>query len=341
MESAWSNGKMKVLKPRTSNENVPPMQIDSDEKRGRYIQPSAMSPRFQPYTENIDAGSPLSRYLFAGSPLSGKVASASEGFSPPSFSAWSTKGLPYCGNSSGRSSSFGSRGRLSPSPLSSIENMEVASFMSPPMYRTTATGDDDVLVMDDILVRPMSGGKSGRSSSSSGRGSSSSSSASKSVFKPDICRAWEESASSRYNSKCQDEECLAMANAVEFHYGVLHLKEEAQSGRSSPKSKSRAETGTYSSSSVRAGSSTHGPSSDIVEQQDAAAESDQQGATSQPTSPESANDWSPLDDGIEVVLPGSDEAPSREEIHAYISSLKHGRTAKRRLPVFEAFTKGT
>ncbi|XP_017435821.2 uncharacterized protein LOC108342539 [Vigna angularis] len=322
MESAWSNGKMKVLKPRTSNENIPPMQIDSDERRGRYIQPSAMSPRFQPYAENIDAGSPLSRYLFAGSPLSGKVASASEAFSPPSFSAWSTKGLPYCGNSSGRSSSFGSRGRLSPSPLSSIENMEVASFMSPPMYRTAATGDDDVLVMDDILVRPMSGGKSGRSSSSSGRGSSSSSSASKSVFKTDICRAWEESASCRYTSKCQ-----------------LHLKEEAQSGRPSPKSKSRAETST--SSSVRAGSSTHGPSSDIVEQQDAGAESDQQGATSQPTSPESANNWSPLDDGIEVVLPGSDEAPSREEIHAYISSLKHGRTAKRRLPVFEAIIKGT
>ncbi|XP_027916201.1 putative protein TPRXL [Vigna unguiculata] len=324
MENAWSNGKMKVLKPRTSNENIPPMQIDSEERRGRYLQPSAMSPRFQPYAENIDAGSPLARYLFAGSPLSGKVAASGEAFSPPSFSAWSTKGLPYCGNSSGRSSSFGSRGRLSPSPLSSIENMEVASFMSPPMYRTAATGDDDVLVMDDILVRPMSGGKSGRSSSSSGRGSSSSSSASKSVFKTDICKAWEDSASCRYNSKCQ-----------------LHLKEEPQSGRPSSKSKSRAETGTSSSSSsVRAESSTPGLSSDIVEQQHAAAESDQQGATSQPTSPESANDWSPLDDGIEVVLPGSDEAPSREQIQAYISSFKHSRIAKRRLSVFEAITKG-
>ncbi|XP_014524453.1 dnaJ homolog subfamily B member 13-like [Vigna radiata var. radiata] len=75
MESAWSNDKIKVLKSRTSNENIPPMQIDSDERRGRYIQPSAMSPRFQPYAENINAGLPLSRYLFAGSPLSGKLLS--------------------------------------------------------------------------------------------------------------------------------------------------------------------------------------------------------------------------------------------------------------------------
>ncbi|KAK8472431.1 hypothetical protein PHAVU_002G206600 [Phaseolus vulgaris] len=327
MENSWSNGKMKILKPRTSNENIPPMQIDLDERRGRYLQPSAMSPRFQPYAENIDAGSPLARYLFAGSPISGKVAAAGEAFSPPPFSAWSTKGLQYCGNSSGRSSSFGSRNRLSSSPLSSIENMEIASLMSPPMYRTTATGDDDVLVMDDILVRPMSGGKSGRSSSSSGRGSSSSSSASKSVFKTDISRAWEESANCRFNSKCQ-----------------LHLKEEPNSGRPSPKSKSRAETST--SSSVRAGSSTQGSSSRIVQQQHAAAESDHQVLTSQPTSPEPHhiltffNDWSPLDDGIEVVLPGLDKAPSRKEIHAYISSLHHALTSKRRLPVLEAFSQG-
>ncbi|CAJ1936004.1 unnamed protein product [Sphenostylis stenocarpa] len=225
MENAWSNGKMKVMKPRTSNENVPPMQIDSDERRGRYLQPSTMSPRFQPYTENIDAGSPLARYLFAGSPLPGKVAAAGEAFSPPSFNAWSAKALQYCGNSSGRSSSFGSRGRMSPSPLSSIENMEIASLMSPPMYRTAATGDDDVLVMDDILVRPVSGGKSGRSSSSSGRGSSSSSSASKSVFKTEMCRAWEDSANCRYNSKCQ---VVPPRKANPGQKQAHHLSEEDQ-----------------------------------------------------------------------------------------------------------------
>jgi len=93
---------------------------------------------------------------------------------------------------------------------------------------------------------------------------------------------------------------------------------------------------------VRAGSSTDGPSSSIVEQQHAAAESDHQVTTSQPTSPVTFdNDWSPLDDGIEVVLPGSDKAPSKKELHAYISTLHHAPSAKRRLPVFEAICQGT
>ncbi|KAL2615480.1 hypothetical protein AAZV13_08G068800 [Glycine max] len=198
-----SNSK-KVLKSRLLNENVPPLQIDSEERRGRYLQPTAMSPRFQPFAENVDAGSPLTRYLFAGSPLSGKFAAASEAFVSPKFGARTAKALQYCGTSSGGSSSFGSRGRLTPSPLSSLENMEFAPLLSPPVYRTPSTGDDDVIVMDAILVRPVSGGKSGRSSSSSGRGSfSSSSSTGKNVFKTEICKAREESGNSRYNSKSQ------------------------------------------------------------------------------------------------------------------------------------------
>ncbi|TKY59527.1 Zinc finger protein 36, C3H1 type 3 [Spatholobus suberectus] len=334
MESAWNTSKMKVLNSRTLDENVPPLQIDLDDKRGRYLQPTTMSPRFQRYAENIDVSSPLARYLFTGSPLSGKVVAAGEAFTPPTFGASkyrTAKAQQYCGNSSG-SSSFGSRGRISPSPLSSIENVEIASLMSPPMYRTPATGDDDVIVMDDILVRPVSGGKSGRSSSSSGRGSSSSSSTSKSVFKTEICRAWEESGNCRYNSKCQ----------------FAHGKEELHTGRLSTKSKSGAQT--CSKSSIRAGSSTHGPSSRNVHQQNAAAEPDHEVTTSQPTSPEpnhtltnsnTSNDWSPLDDGIEVVLPnGSDKAPSREEVDAYISSMGNSWTAKRRLPVFAALCKG-
>ncbi|KAK7400286.1 hypothetical protein VNO78_11490 [Psophocarpus tetragonolobus] len=409
MENSWSNGKMKVLKSRPSNENIPPLLIDSDERRGRYLQPTAMSARFQPYNENIDASLPLARYLFAGSPLSGKVAAASEAFISSTFGARTAKALQYCGNSSGGSSSFGSRGRLSPSPLSSIENMEIASLMSPPMYRTPATGDDDVIVMDDILVRPMSGGKSGRSSSSSGRGSSSSS---KSVLKTDICRGREESGNCRYNSKCQTlvgrikpyrnlfvgcemgrkknailKEIPPCLYRLDFrgntpyidalrlnggrigfppdHFSKKILCEQAQTSESSvgagsstpgqsshfahqqhasadsdPEVASQSDAHT-SESSIGAGSSTQGPSNYIAHQQHAVDESNPEVVTSQPTSPEPQySDWSPLDDRIKIVLPGSDKVPSRKEVDAYISRLQHGRTSKRRLPVFGAICEG-
>jgi hypothetical protein len=72
-------------------------------------------------------------------------------------------------------------------------------------------------------------------------------------------------------------------------------------------------------------------------------------ARSQPTSPEphrttvnpnSINDWSPLDDGIEVVLPnGLDRVPSREEVDAYIFGILNKPTTKKRLPVFTEFCK--
>ncbi|RHN62768.1 hypothetical protein MtrunA17_Chr4g0050971 [Medicago truncatula] len=75
-------------------------------------------------------------------------------------------------------------------------------------------------------------------------------------------------------------------------------------------------------------------------------------ARSQPTSPEphrntvnpntnTINDWSPLDDGIEVVLPnGSDRVPSREEVlDAYIFRILNKPNTKRRLPVFAEFCK--
>jgi hypothetical protein len=72
-------------------------------------------------------------------------------------------------------------------------------------------------------------------------------------------------------------------------------------------------------------------------------------ARSQPALPEPHNtqansntisDWSPLDDGIEVVLPnGSDRVPSREEVDAYIFRILNKPTTKRRLPVFTEFCK--
>ncbi|KAL2343769.1 hypothetical protein Fmac_005054 [Flemingia macrophylla] len=377
MENAWSNGKTKVLKPRTSNENVPSLQIDMDDKRGRYLQPNTMSPRYQPYAaENVDVGSPLARYLFAGSPFSAKV--AGEAFTPPTFGASkyrTSKAQHYCGSGS---SSYGSRGRLSPSPLSSLENMEIASLMSPPMYRAPPKGDDDVIVMDDILVRPVSGGKSGRSSSSSGRGSSSStSSTARSVFRTDICRAWEEPGNCRYNSRCQfgpqkeesrstksksGEEILQSSTGAEssthgpsspiVHQQSTAVESEHEVSTSQPPSTtSETKPGTQIvESSIPAASSTHGQSSPIVHQQSASAESDHEVSTSQPPSPEvhhtlanlnTFEEWSPFDDGIEVVLPNaSDRTPSREEVEGYISSSFLGRTSKRRLPIFEAICPG-
>ena len=73
-------------------------------------------------------------------------------------------------------------------------------------------------------------------------------------------------------------------------------------------------------------------------------------ARSQPGSPEphrtqansnTISDWSPLDDGIESVLPnGSDRVPSREEVDAYIFGILNKPTTKRRrLPVFAEFCK--
>lgn len=49
-------------------------------------------------------------------------------------------------------------------------------------------------------------------------------------------------------------------------------------------------------------------------------------------------DWSPLDDGIEVLLPASstDKPASREEVNAYINNFLYGPpTTRKRLPIFE------
>ncbi|XP_061346525.1 uncharacterized protein LOC133292166 [Gastrolobium bilobum] len=303
-----NNSKMKVPKSRTLNENVSPFQIELDDHRGRYLQSTNMSPRFQPYAENIDAGSPLARYLFSASPISRKVMIGDEAFTSPTF------------GSSKYGSSRHSLLRRSRSPLSAIEN---APRLSPPMYGTPVKVDDEVLVMDDILVRRMSGEKNGRSSSSSsGRGSSSSS---KSVFKTDICRAWEESGNCRYNSKCQ------IAHGKELHPSRLSMmsKYEAQTSKSP----------------LSAGSRIHGPSSQSCGKSYAAAVSGKEVTTSEQASHEphhslvnsnTFNDWSPLDDGIDVVLPNvSDKAPSREEVDTHIFRILYAPSTKRRLPVFE------
>ncbi|RVX21203.1 hypothetical protein CK203_001948 [Vitis vinifera] len=60
------------------------------------------------------------------------------------------------------------------------------------------------------------------------------------------------------------------------------------------------------------------------------------------TTAATAADWSPLDDGIEVKLPGSsstDKPPSREEVNASINRFLNRpmKPRRRRLTVFEDF----
>ncbi|KAL1366212.1 hypothetical protein HN51_014076 [Arachis hypogaea] len=322
MESARSGGKMKASKVKASNENLSPLQKEMDDQRGRYLQSLTMSPRLQvqPFAENIDVGSPLARYLFAGSP-SGKSVTRGDAFTSPTYGSGK-----YKSSKSSGSSSYGPRSRLSLSPLSSVENLEIA-----PMYRTPVKVDEEVLVMDDILVRSTSGGKSGRSSSSSGRGSSSSSSSSpspwvKNAFKTEGYKAWDESGNCRSNAKSQSG----------------YEKEEVHQTRLSMKAKLEAQAG---KSSLSAGSDAYGSNSRTVQHHNAAAEC--LGTTSQPASPvkpepprtlahaypNTLSDWSPLDDGMIVFL-GSDIAASKEEVDSYISSVLYGHAAKRRLPVF-------
>lgn len=347
----------KVSKLRTSNENVSPLMIELDDNRGlRYLQSTTMSPGFQPYAaENFDVtGSPsqLAKYFYAVSPISAK---SSDSFTSPIYGSSkyrSAKTPPYSGNSSGGNSSFSSRGRLSLSPLASIENLERKQLSSPRMYQTPVKGGEEVIVMDDIQVRPMSGGKNRRSSSSSsssGRGSSSSSSSSKSVLsKKEICRAWEESGNCRYNFKCQAQMGRLSMRAGLCLYGpdsriVPESAEVAESGpvvtrlaRSQPASPEPHRTHASLDSRIVPESAEVAESGPAVTRL----------ARSQPTSPEphctpvnpsTISDWSPLDDGIEAVLPnGSDRVPSREEVDAYIFGILNQPTTKRRLPVFAA-----
>lgn len=374
----------KVSKLRTSNENVSPLMIELDDNRGlRYLQSTTMSPGFQPYAaENFDVtGSPsqLAKYLYAVSPISAK---SSDSFNSPIYGSSKyrlAKTPPYSGNSSGGSSSFSSRGRLSLSPLSSIENLEKKQLSSPRMYQTPVKGGEEVIVMDDIQVRPMSGGKNRRSSSSSssssGRGSSSSSSSSsKSVlFKKEVCRAWEESGNCRYDSKCQfahgreelHPSCLSMKSKSEAQMGRFSMRAGLclydPDSRIVPESAEVAESGPLVTRLARSQPAspephrTHAsPDSRIVPETTEVAESAGPVVTklarSQPTSPEShrtpvnpntISDWSPLDDGIEAVLPnGSDRVPSREEVDAYIFGILNQPTTKRRLPVFAALCEG-
>nr|DAD40168.1 TPA_asm: hypothetical protein HUJ06_014491 [Nelumbo nucifera] len=154
-------------------------------RRGRY---GFTSSAFDPQIHNpLDVDSTLIRYSRA---TGASLSPSADVF--PSQIIDSTKFHPlllHRSNISPRGSS--------PSPLSSIENLETPPSKSPPVFATPVKVEEDVLVMDGILVGSVPGGRT-RSGPDSG-----SSSSGNSLYKTEICRAWEDTGNCRYGSKCQ------------------------------------------------------------------------------------------------------------------------------------------
>ncbi|XP_019447366.1 PREDICTED: uncharacterized protein LOC109350588 isoform X2 [Lupinus angustifolius] len=309
MDSARSN----KVKLRISNENVSPLKIEmNDYQRGRYL---------QRYAENIDTGgSPMTRYFFAGSPIFGKVSPGGDTFTSPTFGTSKySRSTKSSGNNSSGNSSFGFRPRFSQSPLSAVKNLEIAPM--PAMYGTPVKVDEEVLVMDDIQVRRSS-------SSSSSRGLSSSTSSWSPPFVKSVTNT--ESGNCRCNSKLQINILQVAGGRGEIHQTRPSQSRDVSQGRGQlhPTSPSMMLKPELSKSPTSAGSSIHGRFSRLF--------TDVVIPSKLPS-----GDWSPLDDDeIEIFLPnGSDKAPTREEVHAYIWSTLNQPTTKKRLPVFEALCK--
>ncbi|KAJ9178086.1 hypothetical protein P3X46_009998 [Hevea brasiliensis] len=271
-----------------------------------------------PINTRFNADSTLIRYLRGGSPITSSPCNAkNDAFSSQEFSS--------------SRSSFG----RSLSPLSSIENV-----MSTPVYGTPVkVVDHDVLVMDGILVESVSGGRVSRSlASDSGDSSSNSSSSSPgiSVYKTELCRSWEEFGQCRYGSKCQfahgKEElrptCFPMKSKAETHAFKSHTAASYSFGQ---KSRFLMAEGAVAASHSKPEYRNRSPniaSSSIT--------------LAQRIKPEIHNkkpqDWSPLDDGIKVALPGDvDYSLSRKDVDAYIHRILHGPRTGKRLPVFTEF----
>ncbi|KAK1386009.1 hypothetical protein POM88_023744 [Heracleum sosnowskyi] len=120
-------------------------------------------------------------------------------------------------------------------PLSSIENLEISPKT---MFKTPVKVEEDVIVMDGVLVGPVTASRV-RSSSSTSDSGGSSSSGGKGFYKTESCRSWEDFGSCRYGTKCQ----------------FAHGKEELRPTRFSNKSKSEAQMcKSYSSGSGSYGS---------------------------------------------------------------------------------------
>ncbi|XP_057995336.1 uncharacterized protein LOC110659942 isoform X1 [Hevea brasiliensis] len=318
-----------------------------------------------PLNTLLNSDSTLIRYLCGGSRISSSACNATN-------DAFSSRAI------TANSSNFG-RSLL---PLSSVENV-----MSSPVYGTPVkVVDDEVLVMDEILVDSLSGGKVLRSLSSNSSDSPSNSSSSPQirVYKTELCRSWEDFGHCRYGSKCQAVAirkvyvCVALSFRMRPDKGnrrirFVHGKEELRP--TCYPMKNEAETHTFKSHS--AASYSYGQKSRFL-MAEAVVAASQTASVSKPdyknkspvitiqsvyfskntspiitpmhcTKPEvyiktpaasvKPQDWSPLDDDIEVALPGEIDKYSspRKDVDAYIHSVLHGPRIRKRLPVFTEF----
>ncbi|CAL8107870.1 unnamed protein product [Prunus armeniaca] len=215
------------------------------------------------------------------------------------------------------------------SPLSPVENL---MERSPPsiVYRTPVRGvqREEVLVMDGVLVT--GGGRSARSASDLLSSSSSSDSSGKILYKTDLCRSWEDSGSCRYTSKGQiapgKEKPRPTRFPVKNKSEALMCKSYTGTGLCTPSPKSHFVHPVMAISVTEAASATT----------QAASSTAPKATMKTPTTTISFLDWSPQDDGIEVVLPYSSTGtpPSREDISSYITDVLYGPTTRRILPVF-------
>ncbi|KAL6494559.1 hypothetical protein OROGR_031359 [Orobanche gracilis] len=258
----------------------------------------------------------------------------------------------------------------SPSPLMKYLRSTDTKSDSSPSFMTPVKVEEDVIVMDGIPV-PKSNKGSGEvrmrstlssssfnsnfvgvrsnstSSSSSGGGTRGGRIENIKHHKNRLCRFWETCGTCQFGSECQ----------------FAHGKEELQRlSRSSGKikleifkSNNNLEGSPSSSYGTKTPIQSKSPSSPAAAEESFPLPSlptDMAFSTSPvqvkqlsgntipsskiPTSP-TRSEWTPVDDGIEVILPfGSTEVknPSKEDVHAYIQNVLSGTSTRKRLPVF-------
>ncbi|XP_074379389.1 uncharacterized protein LOC141720708 [Apium graveolens] len=254
--------------------------------------------------------------------------------------------------------------------LSSLENHDsptVRNYMSGsprskfPIVFSTPVKMEDVVVMDGVLVEPVNGGRN-RSLSMSDCGGSSSSGG-KGFYKMEICQSWEDFGSCRYGAKCQFAHGKEELRPTRFSnksklqtqicksytsgscsYGskchFIHQQNDLSvSGKDFPFTVTSSTPQTVSKSNSSAlltdspvcvipyRSRTISP----FKLENAIMSSDSN------TSTFARTDWSPLDDGIKVLLTcsSSTDKTLQRDVDAYINSTLSG-SSERKMPVFAA-----
>ncbi|KAJ0111893.1 hypothetical protein Patl1_02345 [Pistacia atlantica] len=222
--------------------------------------------------------------------------------------------MKFLGSNSASSCSSGSRSRSSVDPFSPLcGNSNSNSPLS------GVFDEDDVLVMDGITVNSPSSGSN-----------------SADFYKTELCRSWEDLGKCRFGIKCQ------------FAHGKYELR---PTRFSSIKNKSEAQI----CKAYITGSCVYGAKCrfvhPVIKTRIAATMVPEKTTTTKtsinpitlklgedsqnPSSSTTKENWSPLDDGIEVAsLPSRSDNLSREKIDAYIDSVLYCPSARKRLAVF-------